>query len=164
MDFDNVIIRQILKSGDTLGLGYEKCIIDTVRGEGTSCIVYEAMLDGRRVILKELYPRGLGIKRDTNNSLIIPDSQKENFEYYKTRLKRAFDIQLEFHNDVQTTNYTVESQKLYVQNNTLYIVMHLSNGVSYDKVCPANILAILETVKTLSCAIQLSHKKQLLQS
>ena len=110
MDFDNVIIRQILKSGDTLGLGYEKCIIDTVRGEGTSCIVYEAMLDGRRVILKELYPRGLGIKRDTNNSLIIPDSQKENFEYYKTRLKRAFDIQLEFHNDVQTTNYTVESQ------------------------------------------------------
>lgn len=162
MDFDNVIIRQILKSGDTLGLGYEKCIIDTVRGEGTSCIVYEAMLDGRRVILKELYPRGLGIKRDTNNSLIIPDSQKENFEYYKTRLKRAFDIQLEFHNDVQTTNYTVESQKLYVQNNTLYIVMHLSNGVSYDKVCPANILAILETVKTLSCAIQLYHKKQLL--
>lgn len=162
MDFDNAITRQILKSGDTLGLGYEKCIIDTVRGEGTSSIVYEAMLDGRRVILKELYPRGLGIKRDTNNSLIIPVSQEENFEYYKTRLKRAFDIQLEFHNDIETTNYTVESQKLYVQNNTLYVVMHLSDGVSYDKVRPENILAILETVKTLSCAIQLYHKKQLL--
>ena len=162
MDFDNAITRQILKLGDTLDLGCEKCIIGTVRGEGTSSIVYEAMLDGRRIILKELFPRGLGIKRATDNRLIIPEKQKENFEYYRARLKRAFNIQLEFHNDIRTTNYTVESQKLYVQNNTLYVVMHLSDGISYDKVCPENILAILETVKTLSCAIQLYHKKQLL--
>ena len=162
MDLSNVAARRMLESGDMLELGHSQCIINTVIGEGTSSIAYEAMLDGRRVVLKELYPRGLGISRDTESRLIIPDEQKKIFGYYKARLKRAFDIQLKFHNDMKTVNYTTEPQELIMHNNTLYVVMHLSEGTSYDKVCPENILSILEAVRALCCAISFYHNKNFL--
>ena len=158
MDLMNLIVpRQELNTGTILNLDNEQCIISSVRGKGASSIVYEATLNNRRIILKELYPTSMGILRTANSSLIIPEKQKDKFQNAKMALKRAFDLQLQFFNDFP--NHIVEPQKLYEYNNTLYIVMHLSNGSSYDDVKPTDILAIFEVAKSLSAAIGFYHKK-----
>ena len=158
MDLMNLIVpRQELNTGTVLNLDNEQCIISSVRGKGASSIVYEATLNNRRIILKELYPTFMGILRATDSSLIIPEKQKDKFQNSKMALKMAFDLQLQFFNDFP--NHIVEPQKLYEYNNTLYIVMHLSNGSSYDDVKTTDILAILEVAKSLSAAIGFYHKK-----
>ena len=159
MDILSITKRQPLDPDNVLYLNDEEYIINSVKGMGTSSIVYEASLDGRKIILKELYPEGLGILRDTTNSLIIPESRKNDFQSYKDGLEKAYNIQQRFHNDHKSRNYTSEPQKLYKYNNTLYIVMHLANGNSYDQTRPDNVLSILEVGKALTEAIRNYHEK-----
>ena len=89
----------------------------------------------------------------------IGESRKNDFQSYKDGLEKAYNIQQRFHNDHKSRNYTSEPQKLYKYNNTLYIVMHLANGTSYDLIEPENVLSILEVGKSLSEAIQSYHEK-----
>ena len=158
MDF--ITERQALCFGNILDISGEKCTIHSIRGEGTSSIVYEADLNGRRIILKELYPIGLEIKRNDDFSLTIWEQYQDSFEVYKQKLKKAFKLQLDFFNEFP--NHIVEPQKLYEYNNTLYIIMHLSGGNSYDKVKPTDILSILEVGKSLSSTIKFYHQKKYL--
>ena len=153
MDISSITKRQPLNPNDILNLNGEECMINYIRGTGTSSIVYEATLGGRKIILKELYPHGLGIFRDKDNSLIIPKNKENEFQAYKDGLNKAYQTQLNFHNDHKIRNFTVEPQKLYKHNNTLYVVMHLANGNSYDLIEPENVLSILEVGKALSQAI-----------
>ena len=53
MDISSITKRQPLNPDDVLYLNGEKCIINAIKGTGTSSIVYEATLDGRKIILKE---------------------------------------------------------------------------------------------------------------
>ena len=163
MDILSVTKRQPLDPDNILHFNGEEYIINSVKGMGTSSIVYEASLDGRKIILKELYPEGLGIFRDTTNdttnSLIIPESRKNDFQSYKDGLEKAYKTQLKFHNDHKSRNYTSEPQKLYKCNNTLYVVMHLASGNSYDQTRPDNVLSILEVGKALTEAIRNYHEK-----
>ena len=159
MDISSITKRQPLNPDDVLYLNGEKCIINAIKGTGTSSIVYEATLDGRKIILKELYPYGLGIFRNKDNSLIIPKNKENDFQSYKDGLNKAYQTQLNFHNDHKVRNFTVEPQKLYKHNNTLYVVMHLANGNSYDQIEPENVLSILEVGKALSKVISYYHEK-----
>ena len=162
MDISSITKRQPLNPDDVLYLNGEKCIINAIKGTGTSSIVYEATLDGRKIILKELYPYGLGIFRNKDNSLIIPKNKENDFQSYKDGLNKAYQTQLNFHNDHKVRNFTVEPQKLYKHNNTLYVVMHLANGTSYDLIEPENVLSILEVGKALSKVISYYHEKEFL--
>ena len=162
MDISSITKRQPLNPDDVLYLNGEKCIINAIKGTGTSSIVYEATLDGRKIILKELYPYGLGIFRNKDNSLIIPKNKENDFQSYKDGLNKAYQTQLNFHNDHKVRNFTVEPQKLYKHNNTLYVVMHLANGTSYDLIEPENVLSILEVGKALSKVISYYHEKRYL--
>ena len=162
MDISSITKRQPLNPDDVLYLNGEKCTINSIKGTGTSSVVYEATLDGRKIILKELYPHGLGIFRDKDNSLIIPKSKENEFQSYKNGLNKAYQTQLNFHNDHKIRNFTVEPQKLYKHNNTLYVVMHLANGNSYDQIEPENVLSILEVGKALSKVISYYHEKEFL--
>ena len=159
MDISSITKRQPLNPDDVLYLNGEKCTINSIKGTGTSSVVYEATLEGRKIILKELYPHGLGIFRDKDNSLIIPKSKENEFQSYKNGLNKAYQTQLNFHNDHKIRNFTVEPQKLYKHNNTLYVVMHLANGNSYDQIEPENVLSILEVGKALSKVISYYHEK-----
>jgi len=159
MDISSITKRQPLNPDDVLYLNGEKCTINSIKGTGTSSIVYEATLDGRKIILKELYPYGLGIFRNKDNSLIIPKNKENEFQAYKDGLNKAYQTQLNFHNDHKIRNFTVEPQKLYKHNNTLYVVMHLANGNSYDQINPENVLSILEVGKALSKVISYYHEK-----
>ena len=52
MDISSITKRQPLNPDDVLYLNGEKCTINSIKGTGTSSVVYEATLEGRKIILK----------------------------------------------------------------------------------------------------------------
>ena len=153
--------RQALFNDTTITLnGIEYKILDT-KGRGASCIVYlaEDCTNGRIVLIKELYPIDLGIFRDKENNLIVPNSYNEHFEYYKHKLFEAYNLQLEFHNSNETGNYTSDAETMIEAYSTLYVIMNKVVGSSYDKIVPKNIIDVLEVCKSVATVIGFYHKK-----
>lgn len=119
--------RQILPNNTTITLnGTEYKILDT-KGRGASCVVYlaENCTNKRIVLIKELYPINLGIFRDKENNLIVPNSFCEHFKFYKHKLCEAYKLQLEFHNSDETGNYTSDAETMVEAYSTLYVIMSL---------------------------------------
>ena len=153
--------RQILPNNTTITLnGTEYKILDT-KGRGASCVVYlaENCTNKRIVLIKELYPINLGIFRDKENNLIVPNSFCEHFEFYKHKLCEAYKLQLEFHNSDETGNYTSDAETMVEAYSTLYVIMNKVVGSSYDKVVPENITDVLEVCKSVATVIGFYHKK-----
>ena len=153
--------RQILPNNTTITLnGTEYKILDT-KGRGASCVVYlaENCTNKRIVLIKELYPINLGIFRDKENNLIVPNSFCEHFKFYKHKLCEAYKLQLEFHNSDETGNYTSDAETMVEAYSTLYIIMNKVVGSSYDKVVPENITDVLEVCKSVATVIGFYHKK-----
>ena len=152
--------RQSLIAGDKLALNSEYKIIEEI-GRGTSSIVYlaEDCSNSRLVLIKELYPKNLGIFRNTDNSLVIPASSNDNFEIYKSYLREAVKLQIEFHNSDELANSTSDAERIIEYNNTLYVVMGRVVGKSYDKVKPKNLDSALKICKSLTKAISFYHLK-----
>ncbi len=152
--------RQILTQGTHLALDKEYEIKEKI-GDGASCIVYlaENCLNSRKVLIKELYPAELGIFRDELNTLIIPTSSQETFEEYKEKLKRAVQLQIEFHNAEDSCNSTCDAEEIIEYNNTLYVIMGRVVGESYDKHTPENLASVLNIGRSLANAIAMYHNK-----
>ena len=153
--------RQILPNNTTITLnGTEYKILDT-KGKGASCVAYlaENCTNKRIVLIKELYPIDLGIFRDKENNLIVPNSFCEHFEFYKHKLCEAYKLQLEFHNSDETGNYTSDAETMVEAYSTLYVIMNKVVGSSYDKVVPKNITDVLEVCKSVATVIGFYHKK-----
>ena len=152
--------RQSLIAGDKLALNSEYKIIEEI-GKGTSSIVYlaEDCSNSRLVLIKELYPKNLGIFRNTDNSLVIPASSNDNFEIYKSYLREAVKLQIEFHNSDELANSTSDAERIIAYNNTLYVVMGRVVGKSYDKVTPESLNSVLKICKSLTKAISFYHLK-----
>lgn len=162
--------RHVLKPGTHLSLDGRKCIILGVMGAGTSCIAYKAQMKLtiknqttlRTIVLKELYPAHQNIIRETDNSLIIPDSSKAVFEEESESFFKAAILQFEFHNEENLTNFTSDIEVVYKLNNTLYSVTGIVSGKSYDKINPENITSILKVGESLSHAISYYHGRNYL--
>ena len=158
--------RQVLKPGTDLSLYDRKCLILGVIGAGTSCIAYKAQMKlsikgqttSRIIVIKELYPAHQNIVRDINNSLIIPDSSRVMFNEESENFVKSALLQFEFHNKEELANFTSDIEVVYELNNTLYSVMGIVTGKSYDKTEPENITSILKIGKSLSQAILHYHK------
>ena len=153
--------RQILPNNTTITLnGTEYKILDT-KGRGASCVVYlaENCTNKRIVLIKELYPINLGIFRNKENNLIVPNSFCEHFKFYKHKLCEAYKLQLEFHNSDETGNYTSDAETMVEAYSTLYVIMNKVVGSSYDKVVPENITDVLEVCKSVATVIGFYHKK-----
>ena len=157
-----IIRRQPLKIGMDLIFGDKKCRIIKILGQGTSSIVYKAKLNNRNVVLKELYPRDLGIVRGIDNSLIVPKNSLEIFEQYTEKFVKSFELQAEFHNNEKITNYTSDIEDIYECNNTLYAIMGIMTGNSYDNINPKNIMSVLKVGKSLAIAISYYHERNYL--
>ena len=142
--------------------GDKKCHIIKILGQGTSSIVYKAKLNNRTVVLKELYPRDLGIVRGIDNSLIVPKNSLEIFEQYTEKFIKSFELQTEFHNNEKITNYTSDIEDIYECNNTLYTIMGIMTGNSYDNINPKNIMSVLKVGKSLAIAISYYHERNYL--
>ena len=153
--------RQILSNNTTITLnGTEYKILDT-KGKGASCVAYlaENCTNKRIVLIKELYPINLGIFRDKENNLIVPNSFCEHFKFYKHKLCEVYKLQLEFHNSDETGNYTSDAETMVEAYSTLYVIMNKVVGSSYDKVVPENITDVLEVCKSVATVIGFYHKK-----
>ncbi|WP_406535180.1 leucine-rich repeat protein [Methanobrevibacter sp.] len=157
-----IIRRQPLKMDMDLIFGDKKCHIIKILGQGTSSIVYKAKLNNRTVVLKELYPRDLGIVRGIDNSLIVPKNSLEIFEQYTEKFIKSFELQTEFHNNEKITNYTSDIEDIYECNNTLYTIMGIMTGNSYDNINPKNIMSVLKVGKSLAIAISYYHERNYL--
>ena len=153
--------RTFLNDGTIINLKGTEYRILELKGRGASCVVYlaENCTNKRIVLIKELYPIDLGIFRDKENNLIVPNSFCEHFEFYKHKLCEAYKLQLEFHNSDETGNYTSDAETMVEAYSTLYVIMNKVVGSSYDKVVPENITDVLEVCKSVATVIGFYHKK-----
>ena len=155
--------RQILPNNTTITLnGTEYKILDT-KGRGASCVVYlaENCTNKRIVLIKELYPINLGIFRDKENNLIVPNSFCEHFKFYKHKLCEAYKLQLEFHNSDETGNYTSDAETMVEAYSTLYVIMNKVVGSSYDKVVLKISLMCLKSANLLQQSSVFITKKDI---
>ena len=76
--------RSALKPNDSIAIDGKIYVIQGVRGYGSSCIVYDADTeDGCHFLLKEFYPTKMGIVRNTDQTLNIPESHIKQFQNRK---------------------------------------------------------------------------------
>ena len=108
--------RTFLNDGTIINLKGTEYRILELKGRGASCVVYlaENCTNKRIVLIKELYPINLGIFRDKENNLIVPNSFCEHFKFYKHKLCEAYKLQLEFHNSDETGNYISDIFRNYL--------------------------------------------------
>ena len=109
--------RTPLEKGKEIIFAGHRFRISGVCGYGTSSIVYYAEDTGNnyQVIVKEIYPAGLGITRNDAGSLAIPTESKDIFNKYIERAEKAYELQTKLHNNVSTNNATLFT---YAQENT----------------------------------------------
>jgi tetratricopeptide (TPR) repeat protein/serine/threonine protein kinase len=153
--------RTFLNDGTIINLKGTEYRFLELKGRGASCVVYlaENCSNNRRVLIKEFYPKKCDITRDENNNLVISNSDSNIYRILKEQLRKAYKLQLEFHNSDETGNYTSDAETMVEAYSTLYIIMNKVVGSSYDKVVPENITDVLEVCKSVATAIGFYHKK-----
>ena len=156
--------RQALNPDAVIMLNKEKYKIVKTIGKGTSSIVYLAITTSNcnKAIIKELYPLDLGITRNDDNSLEIPQNSKIDFECDKKNFEKCNEIQRYFYNNDDTANSTFLADCTYEQNNTLYYVMGRVVGQSYDEITSENIESVLEICRSTAKAIKFYHQHNFL--
>ena len=153
--------RTFLNNGTIINLKGTEYRILELKGRGASCVVYlaENCSNNRRVLIKEFYPKKCDITRDENNNLVISNSDINIYRILKEQLRKAYKLQLEFHNSDETGNYTSDAETMVEAYSTLYVIMNKVVGSSYDKVVPENITDVLEVCKSVATVIGFYHKK-----
>ena len=153
--------RTFINDGTIINLKGTEYRILELKGRGASCVVYlaENCSNSRRVLIKEFYPKKCDITRDENNNLVISNSDINIYRILKEQLRKAYKLQLEFHNSDETGNYTSDAETMVEAYSTLYVIMNKVVGSSYDKVVPENITDVLEVCKSVATVIGFYHKK-----
>ena len=153
--------RTFLNDGTIINLKGTEYRILELKGRGASCVVYlaENCSNNRSVLIKEFYPKKCDITRDENNNLVISNSDSNIYRILKEQLRKAYKLQLEFHNSDETGNYTSDAETMVEAYSTLYVIMNKVVGSSYDKVVPENITDVLEVCKSVATVIGFYHKK-----
>lgn len=167
--------RTYLDNNAVLYLRGREYHITGLEGAGTSSIVYHATVSvsdnsiktEKKVLIKELYPMNLSIVRNkTTGALIIPKRSQNNFIKYIESFKKAVKLQIEFHNPLEeesdtlsATNSTSSIEDVCEHGNTLYSVMSIDNGQTYDKYDNDDLRSHIEICKNLAEAIWKYHKR-----
>ena len=135
--------------------GTRTYVIDSVIGNGATCIVYDAhYVDNHNyshnVRLKECFPFGIEIERKDDTLVWKNNDDKANSlsafanSYHKLMAN-------------QNGNFTVSAYDIFEANNTMYIVMDANEGETFDK-CNLSIKEILNSIKLLTHVIGEYHK------
>lgn len=145
-----------LKHGDTIQLNNRQYTIDSVIGDGATCIVYSAYYNdniglSHRVNIKECYPYNANITR--NGQKLYWDSEEEKSESI-VAFRNAYEKLMK----CQNGNFTVHAFDICEANQTQYIVMDANAGVTFDIDTSASLSDILKTVRLLAYVIDNYHK------
>lgn len=151
--------RVALKCGDRIVIGNLEYIIDSVIGDGATCIVYSARYTdhaglNHSVLLKECYPYADNIIRDGNIlSWAIENERQKSLSSFKTAYEKLMTMQ----NIAKLRNSTSHAFDLFEANETLYSVTDITEGTTFDKDKSRSLADILKTVLALSKVVQKYH-------
>ncbi|MGN1086901.1 MAG: protein kinase, partial [Porcipelethomonas sp.] len=135
-------------------------------GMGASCIVYTASYTDAEgntftVRLKEFYPSGLEITRNSAMELVVPDKYNDNFEKYTQRFTDGYRRQLKFRQNPENMNSISNIQGIFEGNNTKYTAMTCQNGISIDE-ADLSLYDIFRVLKAVTVQIDNFHKNNFL--
>lgn len=148
--------RVPLKQGDKIKLNNQEYTVDTVIGDGATCIVYSAYYEDNlglphRVNIKECYPYNADIVRYGNTLVWKSDTERvQNLSAFSTAYKKLM--------STQKGNFVVHAFNIDKYNETLYIVMDANDGVTFDNDNADNLVDILKTLKLLAYVVGEYHK------
>lgn len=156
-------LRTALPCGTVLTFEDKQYLINSEVGRGGSCIVYDAeqiSADGTAQIvrIKELYPAYENIRRNDDNSLIVPLESQKRFEAYFQRSRKAFAQNQQFRTTQGLINSTIDTTELYRTNGTVYSVMRCVEGCDYGKAEDDSIKSVLTRVLALSKVLKKYHE------
>lgn len=160
-------MRTELQNGYMLKLpnrAYEYEIIKLL-GRGASCFVYLARYteDGLKheVILKEYNPKSLDFNRDESGALSVPVDCRAKFDMGLERFEQGYKKQADMRLNSNVTNSTTNIQGIHFANNTRYIEMTLSAGVSYridDQATDSTLYDFMRRMRSLTTVIGHYHE------
>lgn len=148
------MLRMPLKQGEIIQLNNRQYTIESVLGDGATCIVYSAYYKDNmglihRVNIKECYPFNCNITRE--GQALVWESAKEK-ETVFSAFRAAYQKLMMWQN-----NYVANTFDIYDENQTFYIVMNADEGVTFDKDSADNLGDILKTVKLLAYVVGNYH-------
>lgn len=137
----------------------EQFTIDSILGYGANCIVYNVHRldnDGHCYYyrMKECFPYNAGITR-VGTSLNWPDEGRQNAALKSFR--ETYNCQLSMQNDPSFGNQTAHVIDLYTGNRTLYSLMDVDYGDTFDNTGELTIDEIITAVYELSCVVAVYH-------
>ena len=163
--------RTPLEKGKEIIFAGHRFRISGVCGYGTSSIVYYAEDTGNnyQVIVKEIYPAGLGITRNDAGSLVIPTKESYIFEEYIKRAENAYKLQTELHNNVSTNNATLFTYAQGIDKNTYYCASEFKAGETLSDWIKNNkddnkayIPGLLKICRNIAYVLQFYHEQKLI--
>lgn len=152
----NTMKRVPLNQGDKINLNNREYTIDTVIGDGATCIVYSAYYEDNlglphRVNIKECYPYNADVIREGETLVWMSENERiQKPLSFTTTYKKLMNN--------QKGNYIVHAFDIGRCNETLYIVMDANDGVTFDNDNANNLSDILTTVKLLAYVVGEYHK------
>lgn len=148
--------RLPLNKDDVVQLNSRLYTIESVIGDGATCIVYSAYYRDRlglkhRVNLKECYPYIANISREQQ---VLTWNAEEERDQWLDSFQNAYEKLMAWQNAYDTVNVF----DLCEANNTLYIIMNADKGKTFDKDHPESLRDILNTVKLLAHSVGRYHE------
>ena len=134
-------------------------------GQGNSSLVYKAeyIKAGVPVVLKEIYPVGLGISRNSDNSLSVLPKSKGAFDFYCKNSNDVFGNIGGFYNDPQTNNSTIFPFASGEANGTYYYASEWRAGDTLEKKLGEDkfsLADLIQVCKSIADTLQTYHDKK----
>lgn len=133
---------------------------------GGSCLVYSVRWQQAgtmfRGILKECYPSEWGnlpaIERKENGQLFIPEAWMEAYQNQLTKMRQAYELQMQISLQDHLVNRVVEERGIYYGcYGACYSLMAYADGVSYEQVKDSNLKQTLETLLSVARFLKIYH-------
>ncbi len=159
-------MRNYLKQGESLEIknSGKTFLIDEVLGDGATCIVYSAhVADGMNNIhhyrIKECYPYNADIERE-NGFLIWRNNEEKESAIRK--FKEAYERLISLQNQSNIGNSITDVMDIGEANNTIYQIINLKHGHSYDKDIETDLAKVFDVSLHLAQIVRELHRNNLL--
>ena len=111
-------------------------------------------------VLKEYCPAWLDIiNRDNDNSIIVPDDQKQRFDAGLREFRETYKFITNYIAENEAaSNYHPVQLGLYDGNNTLYTLSSYDYGKGYDEIKDNSVYSLVKLMISVTKAVEMYHK------